>query len=257
LTSPALYELGKQLPGYYGGEEPERMGYRMTERLRSEAWKKFSALETFFVKVSILIRIGPCSLLIRNQVSDFLYIVSATPHLRKVRLTLEYMEIPETEQQAKQFVPLQKWKSDPDADANHGFAPGNKHFLNGELLSVDTAGFSEVSTTPFPERRVPRRGLLTVSPDDPSYVAICKEQGLHHLIGGGDSPLMPNGVHSSPVAHSVNGAASPSSLAASTREGSSRGHNQAQPMSPSSEPGPAQARPLVNGVNGGMNGNAD
>lgn len=53
LTSPGLYELGKQLPGYYGGEEPERMGFRVTERLRSEAWKKFAALDTFFVKVSL------------------------------------------------------------------------------------------------------------------------------------------------------------------------------------------------------------
>lgn len=233
------------------------MGYRMREKLRSEAYKKFCALETFFVKVRILARRAPCSLLIRHQVSDFLYMVSATPHLQKVRITVEYIEIPETEEQAKTFTPRQKWKIDPDASANYPWAPGNKHFLNGELLSVNKTGFSQVSKTPFPEKRVPRRGLLAVSPDDPSYAAICKEQGLHHLIGGADSPLLPNGVHSSPVSHSANGAASPSSLAASTREGSSRVHNQAQPMSPSSEPGPAQARPLVNGANGDMNGNAD
>lgn len=50
LTSPNLYDLGRQLPGYYG-EEPENMSYRVVERLRREAWHKFAAMDMFFVKV--------------------------------------------------------------------------------------------------------------------------------------------------------------------------------------------------------------
>jgi hypothetical protein len=52
LTSPGLYDIGKQLPGYYGAEDPDRMSYRITEKLRAEAWDKFVAMDMFFVKVS-------------------------------------------------------------------------------------------------------------------------------------------------------------------------------------------------------------
>lgn len=52
LTSPSLYELGKQIPGYYGDDVPERMSYRATEKLRGDAWEKFSTMDMFFVKVS-------------------------------------------------------------------------------------------------------------------------------------------------------------------------------------------------------------
>ena len=51
LTSPSLYELGKQLAGYYGQEDPEQMSYRAIEKLRGEAWEKFMAMDMFFVKV--------------------------------------------------------------------------------------------------------------------------------------------------------------------------------------------------------------
>jgi hypothetical protein len=52
LTSPTLYDIGKQLPGYYGVEDPNRMSYRVTEKLRGESWEKFVAMDMFFVKVS-------------------------------------------------------------------------------------------------------------------------------------------------------------------------------------------------------------
>ncbi|KAK3357429.1 hypothetical protein B0T25DRAFT_589702 [Lasiosphaeria hispida] len=240
LTLPNLYELGKQIPEYYGDVEPERMSYRVTEGLRADAWKKFVQMDTFFVKAS-----------------DFMYIVPTIPHLRSLRLTMEYRELPEDESLLNKWTPLQKWKSDPDANRNYGFAPGNKHFTNGELISEDRPGLGAVSTTPFPEKRVPRRGLVAVFPDDPAYSALCKEQGLDHLLGDADSPLLPNGIRSSPVAANVNGGLrSPSSLvaaattnntSASTSNGQSHGN---QPISPSSESGPAQARPLVNGANG-------
>jgi hypothetical protein len=51
LTNPNLYELGQQLPEYYGGEDPERMSYRVSEKLRAQAWEKFAAMDLFFVKV--------------------------------------------------------------------------------------------------------------------------------------------------------------------------------------------------------------
>ena len=52
LTDPRLYDLGKQLAGYYGQDNAEPTNYRATEKLRAEAWEKFKAVDMFFVKVS-------------------------------------------------------------------------------------------------------------------------------------------------------------------------------------------------------------
>lgn len=53
LTTPNLYDLGRQLPDYYGGENPDQMRYQVIEKLRGEAWELFSAMDMFFVKVRI------------------------------------------------------------------------------------------------------------------------------------------------------------------------------------------------------------
>jgi hypothetical protein len=171
---------------------------------------------------------------------------------------MAYCELPESEALVNQWAPLQKWRNDPGANRNYGFAPGNRHFVNGELVSEDRPGFSTVSTTPFPEKRVPRRGLVAVLPDDPAYIALCKEQGLDHLVRDGNSPLLPNGIRSSSMAPIVNGLGSPTSLPATTTSNGSNGQTHGnQPISPSSESGPAQARPLMNGVNGTVNGGTE
>lgn len=60
LTTSSLYELGKQIPDYYPDNEPDYMSYPVRERLRSDAWEKFSALDMFFVKVR---REGPAKIL--------------------------------------------------------------------------------------------------------------------------------------------------------------------------------------------------
>ncbi|KAK3375157.1 hypothetical protein B0H63DRAFT_482014 [Podospora didyma] len=248
LTTPSLYELGKQLPGYYGREDPERMSYRVIERLRADAWEKFAAMDMFFVKAS-----------------DFMYIIPTIQHLQNVRLTIAYRELPENESQLIKSTPAQKWKNDPDANRFYGFAPSNKHFINGDLISEDTPGLCAVSTSPFPEKRVPRRGLVAVTPDDPDYHRLCKDQGLEYLLGDAHSPLLPNGVHSSPtsasshmMATSVNGLGSPALITpATTNGGGSRHGHDNQPISPSSESGPAQGRPLANGVHETVNGSAE
>ena len=229
------------------------MSYRVTEQLRREAWKKFAAMDMFFVKVrpnSTKVRYR-WSLLTCSKASDFLYTVPTVQHLRNVRLTMEYRELPESEALLNKFSLLQKWKNDPDADRNYGFAPGRKHFVNGELVSEERPGLSAMSATPFPEKRVPRRGLVAVSPEDPAYTTLCKEQGLGNLLGEGDSPQLPNGIHSSPAAPTANGLGSPVPLATAT---ASSGN---QPISPSPESGPILVRPSVNGVNGTVSGNAD
>ncbi|KAK1751672.1 hypothetical protein QBC47DRAFT_364035 [Echria macrotheca] len=233
LTSPSLYDLGRQLPGYYPGNEPEGMGFRALTELRAEAEKKFLAMDMFFVKAS-----------------DFMYIVPRIEHLRNVKLTMEYRELPENEADLNTWRSLQKWKNDPGSYRNRGFAPGKKHYINGEFVSEDGASLSAVSPSPFPEKRVPRRGLIAVSPDDPAFATLCKEQGLDDLVDRG-SPLLPNGIQASSMGHMVNGLGSP----ASPVTGVVNQHGN-HPISPSSEAGPAQARPLVNGTNGMVNGNS-
>jgi hypothetical protein len=59
LTTPRLFELGNQLPDYYRGNDPARMGYRVLESLRAEAWEKFAAMDMFFVKVSAYTNLLP------------------------------------------------------------------------------------------------------------------------------------------------------------------------------------------------------
>ncbi|KXX76408.1 Reticulocyte-binding protein 2 a [Madurella mycetomatis] len=242
LTTPSLFELGQQLPDYYGEDEPHRMGYRTLERLRAEAWEKFAAMDMFFVKAS-----------------DFMYIIPTMHHLRNVKLTMAYCELPETDMQSISWTPHQKWRSDPEINGLHGFAPSNKHFVNGELVSEDKPRLRAASSSPFRRQRIPRRGFVAVSRDDPAYGRLCKEQGLDDVMVDAESPRLPNGVHSSPMSASshtaaatVNGLGSPMLIATTTGNGTGN-----QPISPSSESGPAQARPLVNGIHGMLNDNTD
>jgi hypothetical protein len=52
LTMPSVYDLGRQLPEYYGpGVDPDRMTHDILERLRREAREKFLHTDMFFVKV--------------------------------------------------------------------------------------------------------------------------------------------------------------------------------------------------------------
>lgn len=261
LTTPSLFELGQQLPGYYGEDEPHRMGYRTLERLRAEAWEKFAAMDIFFVKVRRC-QLNPflyVSTLIRFKASDFMYIIPTMHHLRNVKLTMAYCELPETDVQSIGWTPHQKWRSDPEVNGLHGFAPSNKHFVNGELVSEDKPRLRAASSSPFRRQRIPRRGFAAVSRHDPAYGRLCKEQGLDDVMVDAESPRLPNGVHSSPMSASshtaaatVNGLGSPMLIATTTGSGTGN-----QPISPSSESGPAQARPLVNGIHGMLNDNTD
>src|SRR3954468_12355781 len=132
-----------------------------------------------------------------------MYIVPTIPHLRNLRLTVAYRELPENEAEMvkAKWATTQKWKNDPGVDRFHGFAPRNKYYLNGEMIREERPGMAEVSKTPFPERRVPRRGLTAVQPDDPDYARLCQEQGLDYLLSAASSPRLPNGVHSPRLAH--------------------------------------------------------
>ncbi|GAO16934.1 hypothetical protein UVI_02046270 [Ustilaginoidea virens] len=135
--------------------------------------------------------------------SDFLYTVPNIPHLRNVRLAVEYRELLENEAQLVGWKTTHKWKQDPDADRFHGFAPRSKYYMNGSMVGEDLPTSHKTSKTPFPEKRVPRRGLVQVLPDDPDYERICLEQGLEHLIKSLQTPSLTNGLDSSPMVHTM------------------------------------------------------
>jgi hypothetical protein len=133
-----------------------------------------------------------------------LYTVPNIPHLRNLRLTLYYRELMENEAQARSSIVSQKWKQDPDANRfGSFFGPRGKYYVNGILVGEDGVEVSETSSRPFPEKRVPRRGLLQVFPDDPDYAKLCVEQGLAHLIKGNKDGPLPNGVHSPPASQAA------------------------------------------------------
>lgn len=181
LTQSKLYHLGEQMPDYYGGD-PRTVGYRRLEQLRGEAAKLFFDMDNmFFVKES-----------------DFLYIVPTIPHLRNVKLSICYCELPESESALTTFSSPAKWKRDLDAESRGGFAPRSKHYINGQLVGEDKPGRYQPSKTPFPENRVPRRGLIAVTSDDPDYARLCFEQGLAHLLNDEQKLAMQNAAHLTP-----------------------------------------------------------
>ncbi|KAM0562178.1 hypothetical protein ACHAPJ_002623 [Fusarium lateritium] len=182
LVDEKLWDLGRQLPDYYGDEDPSELCFQTKQRLKEEAWQKFLNMDMFFVKVS-----------------DLMYTFPNILHLRNIQLSVEYRELLETEAQSMTWGTCQKWKQDPDANRFYGFAPRCKYYLNGVLVGEDMPQLAQTSSTPFPDKKVPRRGLVQVFPDDPDYTRICVEQGLEHLVNGHLSPPLLNGIHSSPI----------------------------------------------------------
>lgn len=63
LISEKLWELGQQLPDYYGEEDPCALRFQTKERLRMEAWERFLHTNMFFVKVrsnTLILAMGSC-----------------------------------------------------------------------------------------------------------------------------------------------------------------------------------------------------
>lgn len=170
------------------------------------------------------------------------------PHLRGIKLNVEYRELPETENQLCGWRAPQKWRQDPDADRFLGFAPRSKYYVNGILVGEEKPGLSATSSEPFPEKRVPRRnGFQQVLPSDPEYAQLCKEQGLEHLLAESRSATSQmNGIPiNGPVstAHGPNGTthAEPAAMLTGNAGVAVPRHDIHSPQ---------HHRALVNGVNG-------
>ncbi|KAH8673668.1 hypothetical protein BX600DRAFT_480054 [Xylariales sp. PMI_506] len=229
LTEGRLYHLGEQLPDYYGGN-PNTVGYRKLEQLRGDASKLFFEMDMFFVKES-----------------DFLYILPNFPHLRNIKLSICYRELPEEEYQLNLWSVPAKWKQDPDASSREGFAPRHKYYINGQYSGEDRPGHYKPSKSPFPDQRVPRRGgIVAVGPDEPDYAQLCMEQGLGHLLSEQQKLLLTNTAHLTPRSMTSNDA----------MDGLNREAFSPSATSPTSrvngihdEHG-ASEKPLVNGING-------
>ena len=210
LTDPRVFDLGLQLDrNYYEGKNPDTASQFVMEGINKETAPKFFALDMFFVKVRLFrwSSTADAAGLTFRQVSELMYIVPTFPHLRNIRLRVNYQELPEHESQLLTWgdtgAACKRWKSDPGAEARHGFAPRAKYYINGELVGEHMPKTALTSKTPFDLDRVPRRGLVAVKPDDPHYARLCREQGLEHLLAGTPSPGLPNGVHGSPLNHKM------------------------------------------------------
>ncbi|PCD38149.1 hypothetical protein AU210_006632 [Fusarium oxysporum f. sp. radicis-cucumerinum] len=231
LLDDKLWDLGRQLPEYYGDEDPSELGFETKQRLKAEAWEKFFNMDMFFVKVS-----------------DLMYTVPNIPHLRHIRLEVEYRELLETEAQSRGWGTCQKWKQDPDSARYNRLAPRCKYYHNGAFVGEDKPQLAQTSSTPFLDKKVPRRGLVQVFPDDPDYTRICLEQGLEHLINGHLSPPLVNGIHSSPMSQKSMASGGPpmNGMVKALTPGST---------SESLTISNAGHETLVNGINGNTNGN--
>ncbi|KAJ6446555.1 ankyrin repeat protein [Purpureocillium lavendulum] len=161
---------------------PRKMG-PMLRKLESDAKERFLAMDLFFVKVN-----------------DLLYTVRNIPHLANVEIGVEYRELCESEQEVNQFVKTKwKWRDDPTMAHYGRHAPRFKYYINGVFVREQLPTTNPMRREPWPEVRVPRRGLVQVLPEDPDYERICKEQGIEPRVTGRQTPSLPNGVHSSPI----------------------------------------------------------
>lgn len=127
-----------------------------------------------------------------------MFFIPNIPHLRNLEIVVMYEEIPETVEQYEKGEYPSRWKNDPDAERYMGFCPRNKYYINGQLVREGKVDVNNVSKTPWPEQRVPRDGLTALSPTNPNYVRLAKEQGLSHLLSGLRTPPMTTGAQSSP-----------------------------------------------------------
>ncbi|KAI1327866.1 hypothetical protein F5Y16DRAFT_181903 [Xylariaceae sp. FL0255] len=183
--------------------------------------------------------------------SDFLYIVPTIPHLRNVRLSICYRELPEDESALFTFSGPAKWKRDADAASRGPFAPRNKYYTNGQLVGEEKPGRYVPSKEPFPEHRVPRRhGFVAVAPDEPDYVRLCIEQNLAHLLSEQQkqsalvgSHLTPRSMVSTDPTDYSGENLSPSSVSPRTHLVNGIGHNRTSPER------------LPNGTNGTLDEN--
>lgn len=170
-------------------------------------------------------------------------------HLRNLEIVVMYEEIPETVKQYEDGQYPSRWRDDPDADRYMGFCPRPKYYVNGQLVREGKVDVNTVSRTPWPEQRVPRSGLTAVSPTNPNYVRLAKEQGLSHLFSGLRTPPNTTAARASPgqlfsqrAFQGVNDDLSPPQSDATTFVNGD-GH---QPRSSTGSAGD-QEKPLVNG----------
>ncbi|CAK7563328.1 MAG: hypothetical protein SEPTF4163_001195 [Sporothrix epigloea] len=243
LTDPDFYNLGRQLPGYYGGQDPQKMSTPDMCELRNMNFQKFLATDMFFVKAS-----------------DLMSVVPQFPHLRGIRLALIYRELPENEMQLMSVASTAKWKNDPDAAQLYGFAPGPKYYVDGFLVGQQRTGMTVPCQTPPREVRVPRRGLVAVSYDDPDFAILSKAMGVDPFTFPGyasfvakqqkGAPPSPGTVSS--YAHSKSAMTSPASSSESC--GIEPAHSESTHASQIRQAVPGVSS--VNGVNGvnGTNG---
>lgn len=182
-----------------------------------------------------------------------MYVVPTFAHLRNVKVHVLYKELPESEAHWSRLQLPQRWKQDPDAARYRGFAPQYTYYRNGVKLGENLPQTYAVSKEPFSEKRVPRRGLVRVFPDEPDYAKLCKEQGLEHLLREPTTKKTPapaplNGTNPSPIGQTdeTEKATNPSA-----------GQDQPSTAAPSAPTAAASVvgssgnpQPLVNGVHG-------
>jgi hypothetical protein len=108
-----------------------------------------------------------------------MFVVPNFPHLRSLELVVKYREL----QEIPVWPPQPGiWRRDPGVDPNQQFAPRPNYYINGEFVRKGEILRTKTSATSLGERRVPRRGLVQVFPDDPGYISLAKEQGLYWLL---------------------------------------------------------------------------
>lgn len=180
-----------------------------------------------------------------NQQSDLLFVLPTIPHLRNVKLSICYRELPEHEHQLNVWAAPTKWKSDADAITREGFAPRHKHYINGRLENEDRPGHYKPSYSPFPDQRVPRRGgLVAVGSDEPDFPQLCLEQGLGHLLSEQQKLMAVHTAHLTPRSMTSN----------NTDDGTNGNNMSPSAVSPTTRVngiyGGEPEKPLMNGING-------
>jgi hypothetical protein len=132
--------------------------------------------------------LAPYPILIAFQVSDVMFIVPTIPHLRNVRLDIQYLELPPDEKSFDMLMPPARWKQDPDRELYLGFGPANKVYVNGRLIGEAHVKTASTGPTPFPTHRTSRESLVephraeSMNDDHPLTPASQQAANGNHLI---------------------------------------------------------------------------
>ena len=154
MTEPGLDIHSPDLLPYLAKQPLHSIDPNVYASIRRAAKDLFINLPLFFVKLS-----------------DVMFVVSKKPHLRDVKMVVNYHEaLPDESYVLNWQKKPQKWKLDPRSRTDLGWCPGPKTYINGICIDQVTPQKAQWTVRPYPEAATPQRKYNYVASPPPQQV---------------------------------------------------------------------------------------